>query len=74
MIQYKKIFWDLVEGKVKVYASGVNHEDEKVDFDFECNVSGNLHSYDKLESITDMACAQGHLLDLCRIEIKAIEY
>lgn len=74
MIQYKNIFWDLVEGKVKVYAAGSNNEYEKVDFDFECSVSGEVNAYNKLEGITDMACAQGHLLDLYHVEIKAIEY
>lgn len=65
----KNIYWEEIVGLVTVTARGIDENDEWQEFTFDCYVSENLNSYDKIENILNSANHLGLLRDLYRSEV-----
>jgi hypothetical protein len=64
-----KIYWDLIDGCVTVKVRAINHEDKFEEFTFDCFISSEVNSYDKLENVMDAAYHLALLRNLYRAEI-----
>lgn len=65
----KNIYWEEIVGLVTVTARGIDEYEELQEFTFDCYVSENLNSYDKIENISKSANHLGLLRDLWDSEV-----
>ena len=65
----KKIYWDLIDGCVTVKVRAINSDDNFEEFTFDCYISPEVNSYDRLENVMDTAHHLALLRNLYRAEI-----
>ena len=63
------IYWEEIYGNVTVTARGLNENDVWEQFTFDCYISEEVNSYDRLSYVNDIACAMVRLRNLGFAEV-----